>query len=135
MCASKCACSVASGVSNSLRPHEMQPTRLLCSWDSPGKITGVGCHALLQGIFPTQGSNPGISYVSCFGRWVLYHWYHLGNSSEVLSTFRILCDHTHHPSPDVPHFPQMKLCTHETIVPRPPLPLALLLSVPGLRLL
>ena len=31
---------------------------LLCPWDSPGKNTGVGCHALLQGIFPTQGSNP-----------------------------------------------------------------------------
>ena len=30
----------------------------LCPWDSPGKNTGVGCHALLQGIFPTQGSNP-----------------------------------------------------------------------------
>ena len=32
-------------------------TRLLCPWDSPGKITGVGCHSLLQGIFPTQGSS------------------------------------------------------------------------------
>ena len=32
--------------------------RLLCSWDSPGKNTGVGCHCLLQGIFLTQGSNP-----------------------------------------------------------------------------
>ena len=32
--------------------------RLLCPWDFPGKNTGVGCHALLQGIFPTQGSNP-----------------------------------------------------------------------------
>ena len=31
--------------------------RLLCSWDSPGKNTGVGCCALLQGIFPTQGLN------------------------------------------------------------------------------
>ena len=31
--------------------------RLLCPWDSPGKNTGVGCHTLLQGIFPTQGSN------------------------------------------------------------------------------
>ena len=28
---------------------------LLCPWDSPGKNTGVGCHALLQGIFPTLG--------------------------------------------------------------------------------
>ena len=35
-------------------------SRLLCPWDSPGKDTGVGCHALLQGIFPTQGSNPGL---------------------------------------------------------------------------
>ena len=32
-------------------------TRLLCPWDSPGKNTGVGCYFLLQGIFPTQGSN------------------------------------------------------------------------------
>ena len=32
--------------------------RLLCPWDSPGKNTGVGCHALLQGIFPNQESNP-----------------------------------------------------------------------------
>ena len=34
------------------------PTTFLCPWDSPGKNTGVGCHFLLQGIFPTQGSNP-----------------------------------------------------------------------------
>ena len=36
-----------------------EPSRLLCSWDFPGKNTGVGCHCLLQGIFLTQGSNPG----------------------------------------------------------------------------
>ena len=46
-------------MSDSLRPHGLQPTRLLCPWDSPGKNTGVGCHALLQGIFPTQGLNFG----------------------------------------------------------------------------
>ena len=46
-----------SVVSDSLQPHELQPTRLLCPWDFPGKNTGVGCHFLLQGIFPTQGSN------------------------------------------------------------------------------
>ena len=33
------------------------PVRLLCPWDSPGKNTRVGCHALLQGLFPTQGWN------------------------------------------------------------------------------
>ena len=37
-----------SVVSNSLRAHGLQPTRLLCPWDSPGKNNGVGCHSLLQ---------------------------------------------------------------------------------------
>ena len=40
-----------------LQPHGLWPTRLHCQWDFSGKNTGVGCHALLQGIFPTQGSN------------------------------------------------------------------------------
>ena len=40
-----------------------------CLWDSPGKNTGVGCHFLLQGIFPTQGSILHQSYVSRIGRW------------------------------------------------------------------
>ena len=35
-------------VSNSVRPNRWQPTRLPCSWDSPGKNTGMGCHFLLQ---------------------------------------------------------------------------------------
>ena len=34
-------------MSDSLRPHGLQPTRLLCPWDFPGKSTGVGCHHLL----------------------------------------------------------------------------------------
>ena len=42
-------------------------------WDSPGKNTGVGCHVILQGIFPTQGLNPCVSYISCIGRQVLYY--------------------------------------------------------------
>ena len=40
--------SLQSIVSNSVQPHRRQPTRLLRSWDSPGKNTGVGCHFLLQ---------------------------------------------------------------------------------------
>ena len=35
-------------MSNSVRPHRRQPTRLPHPWDSPGKNTGVGCHFLLQ---------------------------------------------------------------------------------------
>ena len=45
---------------DSLQHHGLQPTRLLCSWDFPGKDTGVGCHFLPQGVFPTQGLNLGL---------------------------------------------------------------------------
>ena len=55
-------CSV---VSDSLQLHGLLPTRLLCLWNFPGENTGVGCHFLFQGVFPTD--------VSCIGRWVLYH--------------------------------------------------------------
>ena len=46
-------------------PHGLQPTRLHCPWDFPGKNTGVGCHFFLQGIFPTQRSNiyTGLIYI------------------------------------------------------------------------
>ena len=50
---------------DSLRPYGLGLAGLLCPWDSPDKNTGVGCHALLQGIFPTQGSNPHLH---------LLHW-------------------------------------------------------------
>ena len=43
--------------------------------DSPGKNTGEGCHALLQGIFPAQGSNPGLLHC----RWILYQLSHKGS--------------------------------------------------------
>ena len=55
-----CVCVNCSVVPNSLRPHGLQPTSLLCPWDFPGKDTGVGRHFLLQGIFPTQGLNSGL---------------------------------------------------------------------------
>ena len=52
---------VCSVVSNSSQPHGLWPTKLFCPWNVPGKNIGVGCHFLLQGIFPTQGSNPSLS--------------------------------------------------------------------------
>ena len=52
-----------------LKPHGLEPVSLLCPWDSPGKNSGVGCHALLQGTFLTQGSNPPL--LDC--RQILYH--------------------------------------------------------------
>ena len=63
------SCSV---MSNSLRPHELQPARILLPWNFPGKSTRVGFHFLLQGIFPTQGSNPGLPHC----RQTLYHLSH-----------------------------------------------------------
>ena len=54
-CVRACVCVCVCVKSDCLRPHGLWPTRLLCPWDSPGKNTAVGHHALLQGIFPTQG--------------------------------------------------------------------------------
>ena len=46
--AAAAADAAKSVVSDSVRPHRRQPTRLPCPWDSPGRNTGVGCHFLLQ---------------------------------------------------------------------------------------
>ena len=66
---------ICSVMSDSQRPHGLWPARFLCPWDSPGKNTEVGCHALLQRMFRTQGSNPGLPH----GRWILYHLSHQGS--------------------------------------------------------
>ena len=49
--------------------------RALCPWNSPGKNTAVGCHSLLQGLFPTQELNPGLLHC----RQLLYHLNHQGS--------------------------------------------------------
>ena len=59
-----------SVVSNALRPSRLQPTRLLCPWDSPGKNTGVGCMPSCRAS-AQPSDRTHISYVSCIGRWVL----------------------------------------------------------------
>ena len=58
VCVCVCVCVSCSVMSDSLRPHGLQPARLLRPWNSPGNNTGVGCHFLLQGIFLTHGLNP-----------------------------------------------------------------------------
>ena len=57
-----CVCTRAhtlsySVTSDSLQPHGLRLTRLLCLWNFPGDSTGVGCYFLLQRIFPIQGLN------------------------------------------------------------------------------
>ena len=54
---------IAQSCLTSLRPHGLKPARLLCPWDFPDKITEVGCHSVLQGIFLNQGSNPGLLHL------------------------------------------------------------------------
>ena len=62
-------------MSDSLWPHRLWPTRLLCPWDSPGKNVGVGSLSLLQAIFLTQGLYPGVLHY----RRVLHHLSHQGS--------------------------------------------------------
>ena len=56
-----------------LWPQGLKPTRLLCSWDSPGKNTGMGGHSLSRESPQPRDQTP-ISYISYVGRWILYHW-------------------------------------------------------------
>ena len=58
------ACQVTSVMCNSLQPYGLYPTGLHSPWQYPSKNSGVGRHALLQGIFPTQVSKP-VSCSSC----------------------------------------------------------------------
>ena len=85
-----------SVMSDSLWPNGLQPTGLLYPWNCPGEHTGVACHFLLQGIFPTQKLNQVLLYC----RQILYHLSHQG------SPFRKLRMDIH----DV-HWP--KKCEHQ----------------------
>ena len=60
-----CCCCVASVMSDSVRPHRRQPTRLPRPWDSPGKNTGVGCHFLLQCMKMKSKSEVAQSCLTC----------------------------------------------------------------------
>ena len=77
-------------MSDSLQPHGLQPTRLLCPWDFLGKNIGVVCHFLLQEIFLTQGLNLGFLHY----RQMIYHlshWgSHLGSKSGFITCFLVI---------------------------------------------
>ena len=61
--------------SHSITRKSCSPPGSSVHGDFPGKNTGVGCYALLQGIFPAQGSNPGLLHC----RWILYQLNHQGS--------------------------------------------------------
>ena len=68
-------CLAAQSCLNLCDPIDCSPPGSSVHGDSPGRNTRVGCHAILQGIFPTQGSNPGLPHC----RWILYRLSHQGS--------------------------------------------------------
>ena len=70
-----CAVLVTQSCPTLCDPMDCSPPGSSVHGDFPGKSTGVGCHAILQGIFPNQGSNPGLLHY----RWILYHLSHQGS--------------------------------------------------------
>ena len=85
---------------------------------SPGKNTGVGCHTLLQGIFPTQGSKPGLLHY----KWILYQLSHQGSPyfafqfSSVAQSCLTLCDPMNHSTPGLPVHHQLPESTKATSI-------------------
>ena len=79
MCVCVCVCACAQLCLTLYDPMDGAPppaaslARLICPWDFPSKNTGVGCHFILQGIFPTQGSNLHPLHLR-IGRQILYRW-------------------------------------------------------------
>ena len=62
----ECLCSVTQSYLTLYDSWTVARARLLCPWNFPGKNTGVGCHFLLQGIFLTEESNPGLLHLLCW---------------------------------------------------------------------
>ena len=82
-------CLVAQSCLTLCDPMDCSPPGSPVHGDSPGKNTRMGCHALLQGIFPTQGWNSGVLH----SRWILYHLSHQENPALMTGNFRIFIEH------------------------------------------
>ena len=88
-CLSALCVLVAQSCPTLCNPMDCSPARLLCPWNSPTKNTGVGCHSLLQGLFPTPGLNLGLLHC----REILYHLSYEGSlpryQAQVLQVIQI----------------------------------------------
>ena len=74
-----CSFVTVIGLSYSLHKYTGHIYTLYSPGNSPGQNTGLGCHSLLQGIFPTQGSNAGLLHC----RQILYQLSHEGNPRNI----------------------------------------------------
>ena len=90
LCYSCVVCLVVQLCPTLLWPHRLYPSRLLCPWNFSGKNTAVGCHFLLQGIFLTQGSNPGLLHC----RQMLYHLSHQGSPGNLFQFSSVQFSHS-----------------------------------------
>ena len=96
------SCVKSESESRSVMSDSLQPHGLYSPWNSPGQNTGVGNLSLVQGIFPTQGSNPGLAHC----RRILYQLSHKGSNSYVGLAFILYYNsHTGNPLRDVPPTP------------------------------
>ena len=105
-------------MSDCLWSHELQPARLLCPWNSPGKNTGMSSHSLVQGIFLTQESNPG--FLHC--RQIFYCLSHQGSPkllwNRIQRSWILNIPDPQHPSCYVlSHFSSVWLCDSEDCSP------------------
>ena len=82
-------CLVAQSYLTLYDPMDCSPPGSSVHGDSPGKNTRVGCHALLQGIFPTQGSNPDLPHC----KQVLYQLSYQGSPRDILYLHKFLYTH------------------------------------------
>ena len=82
MCVWVCVYAKSLQLWPTLPPYGLLLARLLCSWDSPGKNTGVGCYFLLQGSFLTQGLN---LCILCLLHWQVGFFFNTSTTWEALS--------------------------------------------------
>ena len=100
-----CLCWVAQSCLTLCDPMDCSPSASSVHGDSPCKHTGVGCHALLQGIFPTYGSKPGLLHC----RQILYQLSYLRN--PIKHKLKLLNSLLYH----FKWLPHIQLCAHNMI--------------------
>ena len=83
---SVCVCVVTQSHLTLCNPMDCSPVGSSVHGDSPARNTGVDCHALLQGIFQTQGLNPGLPHC----RQILYSLWHQGSTHSIYIYYKIL---------------------------------------------
>ena len=77
--------ALSRSVTSDSNPMDYSPPGFPVHGDSPGKHTGVGCHALLQGLFPTERSNPGLPHC----RLILFSLSHQGSSRNTATSLSL----------------------------------------------